>query len=69
MFYTIGMLRELIKIYPDNTPILVEGTPGLFLLDEDGRYINLCSLDGGADTYPESDIESPAMVRVDYMDF
>ena len=69
MFYTVGMLRELLKNYPDDTTVMVEDTPGLFLLDEERQHINLCSLDYGHDDYPALDIESPAMVGADYMDF
>lgn len=29
-FTTVGKLRELLKYYPDDTPITVCGTPGLF---------------------------------------
>lgn len=69
MFHTVGMLRELLKNYPDNTTVLVDSVPGLFFPDEEGRYINLSNLDSGNDNCTVWDIESPAIVSQEYMDF
>lgn len=45
VFFTVGMLRELMKNYPDRTPLTVCGTPGSFRPDEDGYGILLETLD------------------------
>ena len=68
-FVTVGELREFLKNYPDDTTLMVEDIPGLFIADEERQYINLCRIEYGDDDYPVSDIESPAMVCADYMDF
>ena len=44
-FWTVGMLRNLLTAYSDDTPITVCGTPGLFVLNEEQRYILLETLD------------------------
>ena len=69
IFHTVGMLRELLKNYPDNTTVLVDGIPGLFFSDEEGRYINLSNLDSGEDDYTVWDAESPATMGQEYLDF
>lgn len=35
VFATVGDLRELLKIYADDTPVTVCGTPGLFYLNSE----------------------------------
>ena len=70
IFYTVGMLRELLKNYPDNTPLTVNDMPGAFIVDEEYQGLNLdCA--GGYDDGSEViwDIEDPAMVAPEYMDF
>lgn len=41
MFHTVGMLREILKNYPDDTPLLVYQAPGLVFFEEEGQYIDL----------------------------
>ena len=41
MFHTVGMLREILKNYSDDTPLLVYRAPGLVFFDEEGQYIDL----------------------------
>lgn len=67
-FTSVGMLRELLKNYPDDTPITVCGTPGLFLPIEEHRYILLETMDSG-DYDDTDDIELPTSVSQEYMDF
>lgn len=67
-FVTVGGLRELLKNYPDDTPITVCGTPGVFYPDNKQQYILLETMDwDGYDV--QSDIEPPASVSQEYMDF
>lgn len=44
-FWSVGMLRSLISAYPEDTPISVCGTPGLFIPDDEQRCILLETLD------------------------
>ena len=68
IFTTIGMLRELLKNYPDETPITVCGTPGLFYPNEEQRYIMLETMDSSG--YEAlSEVALPATVSQEYMDF
>lgn len=67
-FTTVGILRELLKNYPDDTPITVCGTPGLFYPNEEQRYIMLETLDcSGYEAL--ANIEQPATMGQEYMDF
>lgn len=69
-FTTVGKLRELLKYYSDDTPITVCGTPGLFYPNNEQQYITLETADCYWDWYDIlSDIESPAIVGQEYMDF
>ena len=66
MFHTVGMLREILKNYSDDTPLLVYQGPGLVFFDEEGQYIDL------RNGFPEEDIFPDFTHRtgeVDYMDF
>ena len=69
-FNTVGMLRELLKNYPENTPLTINNMPGLFIEDETFQGIELSCV-GGFDDGSEMvwDIENPAMVAQEYMDF
>lgn len=40
-FVNVGMLKELIRDYPDGTPITVCGIGGLFFFDEERGRIHL----------------------------
>ena len=67
-FTTVGMLRELLKNYPDDTPIYVCGTPGLFYPNAEQQYIMLETMDcSGYEAL--ANIEPPATMSQEYMDF
>ena len=67
-FTTVGILRELLKNYPDKTPITVCGTPGLFYPDNKQQYILLETMDcSGYEAL--ANIEPPATEGQEYMDF
>ncbi len=67
-FVTVGMLRDLLKNYPDNTSISVCGTPGLFYPNPEQRHIFLETMDcSGYEAL--ANIEPPATGAVEYMDF
>lgn len=68
-FYTVGMLREILKNYSNDTVILVDDIPGLLLVDEERKYLNLVSLANDEDDDVICDIENPASVGQEYMDF
>lgn len=69
-FTTVGKLRELLKYYSDDTTITVCGTPGVFYPNNEQQHITLETADYYWDGYDIlSDIESPAMVGQEYMDF
>jgi hypothetical protein len=66
MFHTVGMLREILKNYSEDTPLLVYQAPGLVFFDEEGQCIDLRNI------FPEEDIFPEFTHRtgdVDYMDF
>lgn len=46
-FMTVGVLRELLKDYSDNTPIYVCGAPGVFFPNNEQQYILLDTMDSG----------------------
>ena len=46
-FMTVGVLRELLEDYPDNTPITVCGVPGVFSPDNEQQGILLDTMDSG----------------------
>lgn len=69
VFYTVGMLREILKKYPDDTPISINGVPGEVIEEDDNHSISLEALACDNDDEGLWDIESPAMVGADYMDF
>ena len=67
-FMTVGGLRELLKNYPDGTPITVCGTPGLFYPNDEQQCILLETMDcSGYEAL--SDVHSAATVGQEYMDF
>ena len=41
VFFTVGSLKELLKAYPDNTPLTICGAPGTFQADEETHCIIL----------------------------
>lgn len=63
------MLREILKNYSDDTVILVDDIPGLLLVDEERKYLNLVSLANDEDDDVICDIENSASVGQEYMDF
>ena len=66
MFHTVGMLREILKNYSDDTPLYVEQSPGLVFFDEEQRWIELQSIDSGWGEITEFNYHAG---EVDYMDF
>ena len=65
-FYAVGMLREVLKNYSDDTPLYVEQSPGLVFFDEEQRWIELQSLDSGWGEITEFDYHAG---EVDNMNF
>ena len=66
MFYTVGMLREILKNYSDDTPLYVGEAPGLVLFDEEQRWIDLRNT--GSDWGEIAGYDHPTG-DVDYLDF
>ena len=66
MFYTVGMLREILKNYSDDTTLYVGQSPGLVFFDEEQRWIELQSIDSDWGEITEFDYNAG---DVDYMDF
>ena len=66
MFYNVGMLREILKNYPDDISLYVGEAPGLVLFDEEQRWINLRNTSSDWDDYPEFENTTR---DVDYLDF
>ena len=66
MFHTVGMLREILKNYSDDTPLYVEQNPGLVFFDEEQRWIELQSINSGWGEVTEFDYHAG---EVDYLDF
>ena len=68
VFWNVGMLRKLLEIYPDDTPISVCGTPAVFIPDAEQQSILLETMD--SDGYcDEYDREYPATDVREYLDF
>ena len=66
-FTTVGTLRALLKNYPDDTPVTVCGTPGLFYLNNEQQYILLETMDSsGYEAFADTE---PTIVEQEYMDF
>ena len=66
MFYTVGMLREILKNYPDDTSIYVGEAPGLVLFDEEQRWIDLRNIGSDWNEVAGFDFRTGEM---EYMDF
>ena len=66
-FTTVGTLRALLKNYPDDTPVTVCGTPGLFYLNNEQQYILLETMDSSG--YEALADTEPTIVEQEYMDF
>ena len=68
VFWNVGMLRKLLEVYPDDTPISVCGTPAVFIPDAEQQSILLETMD--SDGYcDEYDREYPATDVREYLDF
>ena len=65
-FYTVGMLREILKNYSDDTTLYVGECPGVVFFDEEQRWIDLERIDSDWNDQPEFDC---ATGDVDYLDF
>lgn len=67
-FSTVGMLRNLLIGYSDDTPITVCGITGLFYPNNEQQYILLETADSSG--YEAlTDFEVPTNVWQEYMDF
>ena len=66
MYYTVGMLCEILKNYSADTTLYVDRTPGLVFFDEEQRWVELRNMECDWDDCPE--FECPTG-DVDYMDF
>ena len=66
MFYTVGMLREILKNYSDDTTLYVGQSAGLVFFGEEQRWIELQSIDSDWGEITEFDYHAG---EVDYMDF
>ena len=66
MFYTVGMLREILKNYSDDTTLYVGQSPGLVFFDEEQSWIELQSIDSDWGEITEFDYRAG---EVDYMGF
>ena len=67
VFQTVGQLRELLKNYPDRTPMTVCGMPGLFYEDECTQSLLLETMDGSG--YEVISERMEATGGQEYMDF
>ena len=66
MFYNVGMLREILKNYSDDTTLYVGQSPGVVFFDEEQRWIELQSIDSDWGEITEFDYHAG---EVDYLDF
>ena len=66
MFYTVGMLREILKNYSDDTSLYIGQSPGLVFFDDEQRWIELQSIDCDWGDITEFDYHAG---EVDYMDY
>ena len=67
VFQTVGQLRELLKNYPDRTPVTICGTPGLFYEDEYTQSLLLETMDSSG--YEIISERMEATGGQEYMDF
>ena len=67
VFQTVGQLSELLKNYPDCTPVTVCGTPGIFYQDESTHNILLETMDSSG--YEVISERMEATGGQEYMDF
>jgi hypothetical protein len=67
VFHSVGQLRELLKNYPDRTPVTICGAPGLFYEDENTHSLLLETMDSGG--YEAISERMEATGDQEYMDF
>ena len=67
VFQTVRQLRELLKNYPERTPVTVCGTPGLFYQDESTQSLLLETMDSSG--YEVISERMEATGGQEYMDF
>lgn len=67
-FHTTGMLRDILKQYPNNIPLTVDGVPGIVSFDERRRAIDINPFDS-TESNALWDFQYPATEQVEYMDF
>lgn len=68
VFFSVGMLRENLKKYPDNTPITINGVPGEVIEDERKYSLSLVALECDDDESTMYAQETATMDQ-EYMDF
>lgn len=57
-FATVGALRNLLKDYPDDTPITICGIPGLFYGNKENNSVLLETMDSsGYEIMDEEELE------------
>ena len=66
LFYNVGMLREILKNYPDNTSLYIMERPGMVHILEEEQRIELEPLDMGEAYWNSS---RPATGDQEYMDY
>ena len=67
-FHTIGMLRDILKNYPNNVSLTVSGIPGIVSFDERRRTIDINPFDPDENNTIWN-FQYPATEQVEYMDF
>ena len=67
-FFSVGMLREILKKYPDDTPIMMNGLPGEVIEDEHRHILSLEALDFDYDD-DAMWMQEPATMGQEYIDF
>ena len=67
-FHTIGMLRDILKNYPNNVSLTVNGIPGIVSFDERKRTIDVRPFNP-AESDALWNFRYPTTEQVEYMDF
>ena len=68
VFLSVGMLRDTLKKYPDNTPITMNGVPGEVIEDERKNSLSLVALECDNDESTMYAQEAATMGQ-EYMEF
>ena len=67
VFFSVGMLRDILQKYPDNTPITMTGVPGEVIEDERKYSLSLVALE--CDDECTISAQDAATMGQEYMDF